>query len=239
MRSSRGSSRICRRVREAKPRICYCRVIVGGLEFGGRLIDAPPDCGSRKTLCSRSFRFSPVLCRDRNAIERMFCSLKGFRRVATSYDRLAVNFLAAVCIATTVSYWLRVRSTKRKRVGILIACAAKEFGVNRSTKLRHFAVFTLRVVGIYVMQISVIFGGLFLVGAYTERGGDEERKWFALLMIGVWVFGILPFAAVLAWIYGAFFSKSLSASYKNAKTEGDLREFYDKLLELYPRRRVG
>jgi hypothetical protein len=29
-----------------------------------------------------------------------------FRRVATRYDRLATNFLAAVCIAATVSYWL-------------------------------------------------------------------------------------------------------------------------------------
>ena len=29
--------------------------------------------------------------------------LKDFRRVATRYDRLATNFLAAVCIAATVS----------------------------------------------------------------------------------------------------------------------------------------
>ena len=41
-----------------------------------------------------------------DAIERMFCRLKDFRRVATRYDRNAVNFLAAVCIAATVSYWL-------------------------------------------------------------------------------------------------------------------------------------
>ena len=50
--------------------------------------------------------FSPVLYRGRNAIERMFCRLKDFRRVATRYDRNAANFLAAVCIAATVSYWL-------------------------------------------------------------------------------------------------------------------------------------
>ncbi|EAQ33448.1 putative transposase [Nitrobacter sp. Nb-311A] len=41
-----------------------------------------------------------------DTIERMFCRLKDFRRVATRYDRLAVNFMAAVCIAATVSYWL-------------------------------------------------------------------------------------------------------------------------------------
>jgi transposase len=46
--------------------------------------------------------FSPVLYRDRNAIERMFCRLKDFRRIATRYDRRAQNFLFAVCIAATV-----------------------------------------------------------------------------------------------------------------------------------------
>jgi transposase len=35
-----------------------------------------------------------------------FCRLKDVRRVATRYDRLATNFLAAVCLAATVSYWL-------------------------------------------------------------------------------------------------------------------------------------
>ena len=50
--------------------------------------------------------FSPVLYRSRNAIERMFCRLKDFRRVATHYDRLAANYMAAVCIAATVCYWL-------------------------------------------------------------------------------------------------------------------------------------
>jgi hypothetical protein len=38
----------------------------------------------------------------------MFCRLKDFRRVATRYDKLATNFLAAVQLATIVSYWLGV-----------------------------------------------------------------------------------------------------------------------------------
>jgi transposase len=50
--------------------------------------------------------FSPVLYRDRNAIERMFGRLKDFRRVATRYDKLAETFHATVCIAAIVSYWL-------------------------------------------------------------------------------------------------------------------------------------
>jgi transposase len=36
----------------------------------------------------------------------MFCRLKDFCRVATRHDRDAANFLAAVCIAATVSRWL-------------------------------------------------------------------------------------------------------------------------------------
>lgn len=50
--------------------------------------------------------FSPALYRGRNAIERMFGRLKDFRRIATRYDKLAVNFLAAVQLAAAVSYWL-------------------------------------------------------------------------------------------------------------------------------------
>ena len=53
-----------------------------------------------------SLYFSPVLYRQCNAIERMFCRLKDFRRIATRYDRLALNYLAAVCIAAVASYWL-------------------------------------------------------------------------------------------------------------------------------------
>jgi transposase len=71
------------------------------VEASGAMPNIPPKANRRWKNC-----FSPVLYRDRNAIERMFCRLKDFRRVATRYDRLATNFLAAVCIAATVSYWL-------------------------------------------------------------------------------------------------------------------------------------
>ena len=50
--------------------------------------------------------FSPVLYRARNAIERMFGRLKDFRRIATRYDKLATNFLAAVHLTAAVCYWL-------------------------------------------------------------------------------------------------------------------------------------
>lgn len=70
----------------------------------------PPKANRRWKNC-----FSPFLYRSRNAIERMFCRLKDFRRVATRYDRNAANFLAAVCIAATVSYWLRVFERPRNK----------------------------------------------------------------------------------------------------------------------------
>jgi transposase len=43
----------------------------------------------------------PVLYRQRNLIERFFNKLKHFRRVATRFDKLARNFLAAVLLAST------------------------------------------------------------------------------------------------------------------------------------------
>jgi transposase len=49
---------------------------------------------------------SPVLHRDRNAVERMFRCLKDFRSIGTRYDRRADAFLSAVCLAATMAYWL-------------------------------------------------------------------------------------------------------------------------------------
>ncbi|SEQ56699.1 Transposase [Faunimonas pinastri] len=48
----------------------------------------------------------PALYRRRNLVERFFCKLKHFRRVATRFDKLARNFLAALLIAST-RLWLR------------------------------------------------------------------------------------------------------------------------------------
>lgn len=42
----------------------------------------------------------------RNVIERLFCRLKDWRRIATRYDRKIENYLAAVTIAAIVSCWL-------------------------------------------------------------------------------------------------------------------------------------
>ena len=62
-----------------------------------------PNKGDRKFL----YPFDRKRYRKRNAIERMFCRLKDFRRIATRYDKLARNYLASLCLAALVSYWLR------------------------------------------------------------------------------------------------------------------------------------
>ena len=71
------------------------------IESKGAVPNIPPKTKRRWKNC-----FSPWLYRHRNAIERMFGRLKDFRRIATRYDRLARNFLAAVCLAATLCYWL-------------------------------------------------------------------------------------------------------------------------------------
>ncbi len=46
------------------------------------------------------------LYRARNLIERMFCRLKDFRRIATRYDKRADTYLSAVLLAATIIWWL-------------------------------------------------------------------------------------------------------------------------------------
>ena len=53
----------------------------------------------------------PELYAKRNLIERFFNKLKHFRRIATRFDKLARNFLAAVLIAST-RLWLRNYESK-------------------------------------------------------------------------------------------------------------------------------
>jgi len=66
------------------------------VEAKGTLPNIPPKANRNWKNC-----FSPLLYRARNAIERMFCRLKDFRRIATRYGRLATNLLAAICLAAT------------------------------------------------------------------------------------------------------------------------------------------
>lgn len=53
----------------------------------------------------------PAIYRQRNLVERYFCKLKHFRRVATRFDKLARNFLAAVLLASS-RLWLRAYESR-------------------------------------------------------------------------------------------------------------------------------
>ncbi len=48
----------------------------------------------------------PAYYRQRNLVERYFSKIKHFRRVATRFDKLANNFLAAVALAS-IRLWTR------------------------------------------------------------------------------------------------------------------------------------
>jgi len=71
------------------------------IEERGATPNIPPKINRKWKPC-----FSPVLYRARNCIERMFGRLKDFRRVATRYDKLAANFLAAIHLVAAICYWL-------------------------------------------------------------------------------------------------------------------------------------
>ena len=60
-----------------------------------------PSIARRKPLIP----YNAAAYRQRNLIERMFCRLKDFRRIATRYDKLARNFLAAIMLAATLTWW--------------------------------------------------------------------------------------------------------------------------------------
>ncbi len=67
--------------------------------------------GTRPVIPNRSnrkrpFPFSKKWYRKRHRVENAFCRLKDFRRVATRYDRLSRNFLAAVYLAATIIWWV-------------------------------------------------------------------------------------------------------------------------------------
>ncbi|WP_439271646.1 transposase [Pseudochrobactrum sp. HB0163] len=44
--------------------------------------------------------------RLRNVIERFFCRFKNWRCIATRYDRLAINYLAAIALVSLIIAWI-------------------------------------------------------------------------------------------------------------------------------------
>lgn len=66
--------------------------------------------GTVAVIPSTSSRRTPIpydrtSYKARNLIERMFCRLKDYRRIATRYDKRADIFLSAICLAAAISWW--------------------------------------------------------------------------------------------------------------------------------------
>jgi transposase len=51
-------------------------------------------------------RYDAKAYKGRNLIERMFCRLKDFRRIATRYDKRADIYLSAILLAAAITWWI-------------------------------------------------------------------------------------------------------------------------------------
>ena len=76
-----------------------------------KLIHIVEDAGGRAHIPTQKDRkiqrsVAPQIYRQRNLVERFFNKLKHFRRIATRYDKLARNFLAALALVST-KLWTR------------------------------------------------------------------------------------------------------------------------------------
>jgi transposase len=52
------------------------------------------------------YDYDKAIYKQRNVIERMFCRLKDWRRIATRFDRNITSFMGAIALAAAVIWWL-------------------------------------------------------------------------------------------------------------------------------------
>jgi transposase len=79
----------------------FARAIIESIEARGAKAHIPSQTNVRVRRI-----VDLAIYRQRNLIERFFNKLKHFRRIATRYDKLARNFLAALLLAST-RLWMR------------------------------------------------------------------------------------------------------------------------------------
>ena len=48
------------------------------------------------------YDYDKAIYKQRNVVERLFCRIKDWRRIATRFDRNIKNFMSAIAIAATV-----------------------------------------------------------------------------------------------------------------------------------------
>ena len=78
---------------------------------GDELRENLDERGTKSVIPNRSnrirlFSFNKRLYKLRWRIESAFNRLKDFRRIATRYDKLARNYLASVCLAAALVWWI-------------------------------------------------------------------------------------------------------------------------------------
>jgi transposase len=71
-----------------------------------RLIKCAKESARYQSNRKTRVRYDKLAYKGRNVVERCFCRLKDFRRIATRYDKLARNFFSALCLVATLAYWL-------------------------------------------------------------------------------------------------------------------------------------
>jgi len=59
-----------------------------------------------KSNRKKRIRYNKQAYKGRNVVERCFCRLKDWRRIATRYDKLARNYFSALCFVAMLAYWL-------------------------------------------------------------------------------------------------------------------------------------
>jgi putative transposase len=97
-----------RLVRKMKP----CKHMLGDKAYdSAELRKELHERGTKPVIPNRScrkqpFNFNRRLYKARWLIENAFNRLKDFRRIATRYDRLARNYLASVCLAAALVWWV-------------------------------------------------------------------------------------------------------------------------------------
>ena len=72
--------------------------------------DAIAQQGAEAVIPSTRSRKTPIphnrdSYRARNLVERLWCRLKDWRRIATRYDKLAANYMAGVFLAASIIFW--------------------------------------------------------------------------------------------------------------------------------------
>lgn len=89
---------------------CFDRLIADRGYDSNAIRAAIADQGAEVVIPATRSRKAPIpynrdAYRARNLVERLWCRLKDWRRIATRYDKLAANYLSGVFLAATILFW--------------------------------------------------------------------------------------------------------------------------------------